>query len=320
MLSSARFFISSLWLHFLRRTHFRRMASADQNPEADIFRYCFPSGAPQTSQSSAPVRPLPTPQRTKRQRQEQQRQQHWQAQSYQAYPPMYPPPHQGAPDQLRLVSKILLQHEDSIQQIMQDRGFMLFFREDQRSLLPSMMAMSKEWHLKKDKGEQLLTSPLRTVLFANVIKEMLQRMQTIAATEEGRRALVQAQWMTETGAWTYQRWCTKARKLVLDESKQALQHDHAVKQLNLIHTNMKGDIIQSFHSTQQLRKLEEQGANSAAFKLEISLHGQEAADTHEALTTFINCSVTGLIGMSMKRETPQRGHLSRQLAQMVYGR
>ena len=32
-------------------------------------------------------------------------------------------------------------------------------------------------------------SPLRMVLLANVIKEIPQRMQTIAATEEGRKAL-----------------------------------------------------------------------------------------------------------------------------------
>ena len=127
----------------------------------------------------------------------------------------------GASDQLRLVSKILLQHKDSIQQIRQDRGFMLFFREDQRSLLPSMMAMSKEWNLKKEKGDPALTSPLRTVLFANVIKELLQRMPTIP----------------------------KTRGLTLDQSKPALQHDAAVKALNLIHSNMKGEIVQSFHST-----------------------------------------------------------------------
>ena len=33
----------------------------------------------------------------------------------------------------------------------------------------------------------------------------------------------------------------------------------------------------------------------------------------------MNNSVTGLIGMSLKRETPNRGPMSKQLAQMVYG-
>ena len=62
-----------------------------------------------------------------------------------------------------------------------------------------------------------------------------------------------------------------------------------------------------------------QGASTASFKLEISLPGQEATETREALVTFINNSATGLIGMFMKRENPQRGNTSRQLAQMVYG-
>ena len=50
----------------------------------------------------------------------------------------------------------------------------------------------------------------------NVIKEMLQRTQTISATEEGRKTLKQAQWMTEGGDWLYQKWCPKAKKLILD--------------------------------------------------------------------------------------------------------
>ena len=55
-------------------------------------------------------------------------------------------------EHLRLVSKILLQHGDSIQQIRQDRAFVMFRKEEQRSLLPAMMAMAREWNLKKDKG------------------------------------------------------------------------------------------------------------------------------------------------------------------------
>ncbi|CAE7945218.1 hypothetical protein AK812_SmicGene22998 [Symbiodinium microadriaticum] len=281
------------------------------NPEADIFRYCFPSGAP-PQEGPSTHQQLRTP---KRHRPEY-------GPPLRGYPSRHQPSYTAPPldnEHLRLVSKILLQHEDSIQQIRQDRAFVMFMQEDQRSLLPAMMAMAKEWNLKKDKGDPSLVSPLRTVLMANVIKEILQRMQTVVATEEGRKALKQAQWLTDDGAWVYQKWCHKSRRLILDASRPALQHEEAVRLLNMLHSQMKGEIVQTFKSRQHLRKLEEQGATSAAFKLEISLRGQEATEVHEALVRFINNSVTGLVGMSLKRELPNRGPMSKQLAQLVYG-
>ena len=80
-------------------------------------------------------------------------------------------------------------------------------------------------------------------------------MQTIAATEEGRQTLKQAQWMTESGDWSYQKWCPKAKKLILDASRPALQQVVAVRLLHMLHPNMKGEIVQTFHSKQHLRRL-----------------------------------------------------------------
>ena len=109
--------------------------------------------------------------------------------------------------------------------------------------------------------------------------------------------------MTESGDWSYQKWCPKAKKLILDASRPALQQVVVVRLLHMLHPNMQGEIVQTFHSKQHLRRLRR----------------REPPRRLEASPGFMNNSVTGLIGMSLKRETPNRGPMSKQLAQMVYG-
>ena len=80
----------------------------------------------------------------------------------------------------------------------------------------------------------------------------------------------------------------------------------------MLYGNTKGDIVLNFRSAQGIQRLEDQGATSAAFKLEISLRGQEATEVH-------NNASAGLIGMSLRREKRDRGPLQQRLAQMTYG-
>eukprot|EP00439_Symbiodinium_sp_Y106_P065858 s4645_g10.t1 len=179
-----------------------------------------------------------------------------------------------------------------------------------------MMGMAREWRQKKEQGDPALVSPLRTVLLAGLLKEILQRLQAISATAESRKSAQAAGWMTEGGDWSYLKWCAKSKRLLTDASKPALQHSEAVRLLNMLYGNMKGDIVLNFHSTQGTQRLEEQGATSAAFKLEIS---QDATEVHEALVKFINNAFTDLIGKSLRREKRDRGPLQQQLAQLTYG-
>ncbi|CAE7653774.1 jockey\pol, partial [Symbiodinium sp. CCMP2592] len=240
-----------------------------QEQEAEIFKHFFPSGAPP---------PVTAPPPAGRQA---------------AYLPQ--PPFQLS-GHVRLISKVVLQQADALQLLQQDRGLMMFLKQDSRSVLPSMLAMAREWRQKKEQGDPALVSPLRTVLLAGLLKELLQRLQAISATAEGRKSAQAAGWMTEGGDWSYMRWCPKAKRLLTDSSKPALQHTEAVRLLNMLYSNTKGDIVLNFHSTTGMQRLEDQGATTAAFKLEISLRGQDATEVHQALVKFINNSSTGLDG------------------------
>ena len=299
------------------RTTLRQMAvmteASLENLEAEIFRHCFPSGAPPDTPAPSAA-PPGTGGRTKRQRPG------WPHRAQQKPPvAQYLQPPANLQEHVRLMSKVVLQQADALQLLQLDRGFMMFLKQDARSILPSLLNMSREWRQKKEQGDPTLVSPLRTILLAGLLKELLQRLQAISATAEGRKSAQAAGWMTEGGDWNYLKWCAKSKRLLTDTSRPALQHTEAVRLLNMLYSNMKGDIVLNFYSTQGMQRLEEQGATSAAFKLEISLRGQDAAEVHEALVKFINNASTGLVGMSLRREKRDRGPLQQQLAQLTYG-
>ena len=136
-----------------------------------------------------------------------------------------------------------------------EKNFALFFRQDQRSLLPNLMKISRDWNERKDAGDQPLESPLRTVLLGCLLKELLARLPQVVATEPGRAALLKSKWIDDQGAWRYMRWSPKEKRLVVDETREALGHSEAARVLGSLHSLMRGSIIQRFSSTMALWKL-----------------------------------------------------------------
>ena len=86
--------------------------------------------------------------------------------------------------------RLMLRHEDQLASLRQDRGLIVFVKQDQHSVLPALYKASTAWHEKKDQNAQSENpSPLKTVLLSCVIRELLQRLQTVVATEESRNNL-----------------------------------------------------------------------------------------------------------------------------------
>ena len=224
------------------------MTFGQNDPDSNIFQYCMPSGQADTATPGAPA---PT---TKRQRPDPQakfrggRRHPFGPSSQQA-------PLPSAPIQdptLRLTSKLLLRHEEALAMQRKEKNFALFFRQDQRSLLPNLMKISRDWNERKDAGDQPLESPLRTVLLGCLLKELLARLQQVVATEPGRAALLKSKWIDDQGAWRYMRWSPKEKRLVVDETREAPE---AARVLGSLHSLMRGSIIQRFSSTMALWKL-----------------------------------------------------------------
>ena len=221
--------------------------------------------------------------------------------------------------QLRLLSKLVLKHEEQLAALRRDTQFVLFFRQDDKSILPSLMAAAREWKERQAAGDQSITSSQRTALINCLLRELLARTQRVIATESGRESLRKAEWLDCNGAWTYLRWASKQRKLVKDDLKEPLVHDEAVRIITELQKMVTGDLIQKFQSTVNLAKLEEEGAQQAVFHLGISLRGSNAAEVYELFHKLAGSALTGLVGFSMKVDDLPRQPLAQQLAQLTYG-
>ncbi|OLQ14011.1 hypothetical protein AK812_SmicGene1903 [Symbiodinium microadriaticum] len=291
--------------------------------EADIFRHCMPfgqaiatSGDQQDTQQNPPLgtnkrqRPLWPPQRR------QQR----------MTPTQFPATYQAAPASslqdptVQIMGKLLLKHESFLSNLRKDMGYVMFFKQDQHSILPALMAVAKANREKAEAGSTEVQSPLRTLLLNCLLKELIQRAQKVSATEEGRASLQQAKWLNSEGQWNYLRWESKQRCLVPDTRRAPLLHENAIRTLNELQSHMSGEIIHRFQSTQGLQRIEEEGHQQATFSLIISLRHPSADDVHSGFGVLSGNALTSLVGMSMKKDDLPQQHLAKLLGQEIYRR
>ncbi|CAE7340957.1 jockey\pol, partial [Symbiodinium sp. CCMP2456] len=104
------------------------------------------------------------------------------------------PHHRGGPppsrpmhplqNHINLLGRVVLQQEDIISRLRNDKNFVLFLRNDANGTLGTLMRISRDWKAKKSLEPEQLKSPLRTVLIACMIRELMNLAQQAVATEE----------------------------------------------------------------------------------------------------------------------------------------
>ncbi|OLQ00654.1 2-hydroxyacid dehydrogenase-like 1 [Symbiodinium microadriaticum] len=231
-------------------------------------------------------------------------------------PPRPPPQH----DPLRLLTRVVLQQEQTISRLRHDKTFILFMRQGEDGTLGSLMRVAKEWNNKKSQENSAVRSPLRTVLLSSMIGALLKLAQQAVATEENKKKMVTAEWLTANSEWTYRVWNHAERRLVVDTNKSPLQHTEATRILTFLLEHLTGEAIQRFNSTVTLPKLEQQGANIATFALEVSLRGKAAAELYHSFERLCGNAIMNLIGVSMKKDTLPQTPAAKQLANLFYQR
>ncbi|CAE7817602.1 unnamed protein product [Symbiodinium sp. CCMP2592] len=219
-------------------------------------------------------------------------------------PPQMPPPYPTAEHQIDILSKLVLKHEEALHNLRKDTAYVLFFRQDEKSLVPNLMEVARQWREKAASAtpDPGLQSPLRTVLINCLLKELLQRTQRVVATEAGRADLQKMGWLDSQGHWTYLKWSPQQRRLVLNEAKSPITHDTMVKTITELQASMTGEIIHRFKSKQPMWAIEEEGSSQAVFDLEIALRGATSDEVHQNFGILAGSAVTNLIGLSMKRD------------------
>ena len=153
---------------------------------------------------------------------------------------------------LQLMAKMIMRQEEVIAELRMDKAFMLYFREDEVSILPGLYQVAKEWSKQQEEGTSQTTSPVRTLLLACLIQQLRDRVAYMTADAEGVTKLQAAGWMNTDKQWTRQRWCHQAKKLVQHPEAGVMAHQDLMANIDFLLVNLQGDVIQKFHSTKRL--------------------------------------------------------------------
>eukprot|EP00439_Symbiodinium_sp_Y106_P014761 s3626_g2.t1 len=182
------------------------------------------------------------------------------------------------------------------------------------------LVVSKEYHQQQEEGTLTAQSSLRTLLLACMMKQLRDRINHMLSTQEGTRKLQTAGCLTANQEWMRHKWCRQAKRLVIDTEAPPVAHASLMESIDFLLANLRGDVVQKFHSTQNLGKMEAAQTHTATFFLSISLRGPTAEQVHTRFTSLLKITALQLIGLSMKRATLQRSQLAQQVAALAFGR
>ncbi|CAE7180604.1 unnamed protein product [Symbiodinium necroappetens] len=222
------------------------------------------------------------------------------------------------PEAFRTLARLVMRQEDLLAELRMDKNLILFMRTDEESILPGLIEISRDWNDRKAAGDTELTSPLRTVLLACLMRQLKERITKMTSEPEGIQKLQGAGWMNQAEEWTYFRWCRQAKQLKLDESRRAVPQPELLSWIDFLLQHLRGDIIHTFHSTQKLLEMEAEYPSQAVFMLSVSLRTQKAEEVFDHFLRLIGLSAMQLIGTSMKRAGLGRSKLAKQVAAMAF--
>ena len=119
-------------------------------------------------------------------------------------------------EDIRLLARICLRHEDELSQMRPERGFVLTFEVKAGNILNKLYAKALRWHQQKEAKE--VDSSLRHVLFLEMLTIWKERMRAVEASEELKESVIQQGWAEKKEGiaelhWLYQTWNATEEKL-----------------------------------------------------------------------------------------------------------
>ena len=224
-------------------------------------------------------------------------------------------------DLLLAVARMSLRHEDSLNVLQLDSGFMIFAQtataDKTLSIVPLLFQAASVW--KKGKEQGPITIPLRTVLMQAMIRTLATRVKHIQGLQQDSpefRKLIATEVLTQTGTFAYMQWNMTAQKLEQDSTRTPLSIVDVLKMLDQIEKALADPAtITKFHSARPLAS--QMSAAILTFFLHVSLRGEQASQTHAALTRLCGNACLNLVALRMRPENLKRSGLADQIAKML---
>ncbi|CAE7763387.1 unnamed protein product [Symbiodinium sp. CCMP2592] len=218
---------------------------------------------------------------------------------------------------LNLISRILLQHEDSINAAKMDRGFTVFMAQTgPAGLLTSLYKASIAWNQIKDNEPAKITQPLRITLLTLMIAELKVRLQNLEKKQEAKQLAISAGWLDQQDRLLYQKWDAENAKLVPHPTMPGLLTTEVMQTLTEIEPLILESLVLRFHAPRKIKHTQET-ENKAVFKLEVSLRSTEADQLYQSLAKLENNAAWQLIGCQLRKDGMRRSNPVQELMKLL---
>ena len=126
---------------------------------------------------------------------------------------------------VKMLTTIVIRHENQHAIARQDTAFVLFVRTDAPdSLAKSTYILAQQWHETKAKTPEQLRHPMRVILFQRVIKVTMEKFEMMVASPSSRSTAVSLDWMSTDEQMVHGlKWDSEARKHVKDDQIKPLR-------------------------------------------------------------------------------------------------
>lgn len=224
-------------------------------------------------------------------------------------------------EQMRLLARMSLRHEDELSQMRTERDFVLTFEPptqaaegNEANMLGLLFRMAVVWKEKKEAGQ--VDSSLRMVLFLGLIKQYVRRITTSLEQPEDREQLAMLKFLrqTESGGmeWPYLRW-SQERQLLEEAPVAALPHTDLMTALATLEASITAPgALLRFHST---RKLVENHQSPVTFLVSIGMRDPKSLLCYRALCSLCFNASSQLLKLRIRPAKMERQPLAKVLAE-----
>ncbi|CAE7730529.1 pol [Symbiodinium sp. CCMP2592] len=215
-------------------------------------------------------------------------------------------------DLLRLLSSIIMRHEDQLKIMRQSTGWVLFAKTAAPSIVPGIIKASMKWKAEVVKPDcQFAHVSLRAVLFWNLVEQMLAVLQGL--TTEMKDKAVAEGWMNSSGAWVFQEWSHEKHCLQVDSNKTPTTTEDLLNTLRELKTLATSEVISAFFSNRPLT--EHMQGHMVVFQLDVSFRKEVAHRFYVLLEALQGQASLQLCGVQLRKEGFRRSPAVQKLAE-----
>ncbi|CAE7374307.1 unnamed protein product [Symbiodinium sp. CCMP2592] len=224
-------------------------------------------------------------------------------------------------DNLRLLARLCLRHEDELSQTRVERDFILTMETQEAAVLTKLYKLATVWKERKERQE--VDCSLRICLFLGLLQVWLERMRALEQTSPEAEALrkrimeqgyAQMPEGTTELQWFYMRWNhpTQAMEKVPDVEPM-LQSQVVSSLIQLQATMVAPNALLRFHSTRRMAA--EYAGETVTFLLTVGQRDTMAAQAWGMLTNLCGNGSGKVIGLKMKPAKMDRQPLAKIVAE-----